>query len=85
MPGEFITNEENMARAPKPTPIEAAAAAAAAVEPAAPAKKRATVTAAFDGVRDGDVYPVPFNPGDEIEGNLAAAMIDAGLAGEIEG
>jgi len=29
----------------------------------------------FDGVKDGEVYPVTFNPGDEVTGDLAAVAI----------
>lgn len=72
-----------MAKAPKPTPIEAAAAAATANDPPAPAAKektRAIVTVPFDGVPDGAIYPVSFAEDDEIDGDLADAMIADGKA-----
>lgn len=41
---------------------------------------RARVIAPFRGARDGDVYPRQFVPGEEIAGDLARAMVAAGLA-----
>ena len=36
---------------------------------------KAKVTQAFDGVPDGKVHPVTFNPGDEVEGELAKVAV----------
>jgi hypothetical protein len=41
---------------------------------------KAKVTEKFLGVKDGEIYPVEFKPGDEIEGSLAAEMVKAGKA-----
>ena len=41
---------------------------------------KARVTVKFDGCADGSVYPRTFFPGDEIEGDLAASMVAAGMA-----
>lgn len=41
---------------------------------------KAKVTKAFMGVPDGSIYPIQFNPGDEVEGDLAREVIAAGWA-----
>lgn len=53
----------------------------AAVSPA----RRATVLVPFDGCRDGELHPRKFAEGAEIEGDLAAAMIAAGMAKPLAG
>ncbi len=59
---------------------------AAAAKPAAPAKPvKAEVTKAFPGVPDGKHDAEDFEPGDEITGDLARAMIAAGFAKAIKG
>lgn len=35
---------------------------------------------AFKGVKDGDIYPTEFNPGDEIPPELEAAALELGAA-----
>ena len=40
----------------------------------------ARVVSGFKGVRDGEVYPVQFAPGDKITGALAAAAIEMNCA-----
>jgi len=74
------------------TPIEAAAAAAAANDKKGEAKpektskakpekiSKAIVTKAFKGAPDGQLHPKSFDEGDDIEGDLAAAMVAAGYA-----
>ena len=41
---------------------------------------KAIVTKAFRGVKDGEHASINFNPGDEITGELARAMVQAGYA-----
>jgi hypothetical protein len=45
----------------------------------------ATVTAAFLGVPDGEVYPKAFEPGSEVTGDLAAVAVREGWAVEEKG
>lgn len=80
-----------MARTKKSEPAQADivdAANAAAVAGAVPApeatSKKAIVTQPFAGCRDGELHPVDFAEGDEIEGDLASAMVAAGFADPIE-
>lgn len=40
----------------------------------------AKVTVEFKGAKDGEIYPTEFKVGDELEGELAAAMVAAGYA-----
>lgn len=44
---------------------------------------KAIVTQAFHGCLDGDRAVRPFRPGDQIEGDLARAMVSAGKARDI--
>ena len=37
-------------------------------------------TKAFKGVKEGEIYPAEFNPGDEIPPELEAAAIELGAA-----
>lgn len=41
---------------------------------------KAIVIKKFEGVPDGEVYAKTHNPGKQIDGNLARAMVQAGLA-----
>lgn len=43
---------------------------------------KATVIKAFDGARDGSIYPTHLRPGDEIEGDLARVAVREGWATE---
>lgn len=45
---------------------------------------KAIVTKAFPGVKDGEVYPVDFKPGDEVEGDLGRVAVAEGWAEEIK-
>ena len=45
--------------------------------------KAKTITA-FDGARDGELYPTRFKPGDLIEGSLAEIAVREKWAQEIE-
>lgn len=65
------------------TPVAASGADAKAASGSP--KKKAVVTLPFSGCRDGELHPVPFVEGDEIEGELAGAMIAAGFAKPIKG
>ncbi len=40
----------------------------------------AKVTSPFKGVRDGEIYPVDFNVGDTVEGELAGVAVREGWA-----
>lgn len=46
----------------------------------AKAKPDAVAKTSFKGVPDGEIHPVKFNSGDPLYGQLAADMIEAGLA-----
>nr|BDD44155.1 hypothetical protein 22 [bacterium] len=41
---------------------------------------KTTVTQSFNGVKDGEVYPVTFQPGDEVTGQLAEIAVKEGWA-----
>lgn len=43
---------------------------------------KATVTREFKGCRDGEQHGRTFRPGEEIQGGLARAMVEAGYATE---
>lgn len=45
---------------------------------------RAKVTKFFPGVKDGEIYPQDFLPGDEVEGDLAKTAVEAGNADWLE-
>lgn len=45
---------------------------------------KATVIKEFLGVRDGEVIPVTFAPGDSVEGDLAVNAISGGWAEEVK-